>query len=104
MNRRRRAELDRLELEGRTSRQPRRPGGHRHRLDPVAALRKRLRLSQEEFAERLGVRQGSISHWESGKPLSAQHALLLWRGYGRRLRLAGVKLEHLLLPRGETPP
>ena len=34
--------------------------------DRVAGLRYRLGLSQEEFARRLGVRQQTVSEWETG--------------------------------------
>lgn len=32
----------------------------------VTALRKRLRLTQDAFAQRLGVWQVTVSRWESG--------------------------------------
>ncbi|MEZ4491801.1 MAG: helix-turn-helix domain-containing protein [Dehalococcoidia bacterium] len=33
--------------------------------DDVRALRRRLRLSQAAFADRLGVRQQTVSEWET---------------------------------------
>ncbi|HET7737069.1 MAG TPA: helix-turn-helix domain-containing protein [Tepidiformaceae bacterium] len=33
----------------------------------IAALRRQLRLSQAEFARRLGVRQQTVSEWETGR-------------------------------------
>ncbi len=35
--------------------------------DRVLALRQRLGLSQAEFAARIGVRQQTVSEWETGK-------------------------------------
>jgi DNA-binding transcriptional regulator YiaG len=34
--------------------------------DEVLALRKALGLNQTEFAEKLGVNQTAVSHWETG--------------------------------------
>ena len=36
----------------------------------ISALRKRLKLSQTAFAERLGVNQATVSRLESGRPPS----------------------------------
>lgn len=33
----------------------------------VQKLRRQLRLSQRAFAERVGVRQATVSDWENGK-------------------------------------
>ena len=45
------------------------PGGSQNEWDAdrVAALRDRLGLSQQEFARRLGVRQQTVSEWETGQ-------------------------------------
>jgi DNA-binding transcriptional regulator YiaG len=44
----------------------------------IAGLRARLRLSQAAFAERLGVRQQTVSEWETGRyaPRGASATLL----------------------------
>lgn len=44
----------------------------------VARLRSRLRLSQAAFARRLGVRQQTVSEWETGRyaPRGASARLL----------------------------
>jgi len=44
----------------------------------VAALRRRLGLTQAEFARRLGVRQQTVSEWETGlhRPRGASVTLL----------------------------
>lgn len=44
----------------------------------IAALRARLRLSQAAFAEELGVRQQTVSEWETGRyaPRGASSRLL----------------------------
>ena len=46
--------------------------------EQVQALRRHLRLTQRELAERLGVRQQTISEWETGmyKPRGASVTLL----------------------------
>jgi len=33
----------------------------------VKELRERLRLTQEQFAQKVGVTFGSVNHWENGK-------------------------------------
>lgn len=35
--------------------------------DSIASLRRELQLSQAEFARRLGVRQQTVSEWETGR-------------------------------------
>ncbi len=49
----------------------------------IAALRARLRLSQAAFARRLGVRQQTISEWETGRYLPR----------GASVRLLGIIAE-----------
>ncbi|GBD24064.1 hypothetical protein HRbin29_01737 [bacterium HR29] len=46
--------------------------------EAVAALRKRLGLTQAAFARRLGVRQQTVSEWETGRyrPRGASARLL----------------------------
>lgn len=46
--------------------------------EAVAALRRRLGLTQAAFAERLGVRQQTVSEWETGRyrPRGASARLL----------------------------
>jgi putative transcriptional regulator len=33
----------------------------------VKSLRERLRLTQEQFAQRVGVTYSTVNHWENGK-------------------------------------
>lgn len=46
--------------------------------DSVAGVRRRMGLSQAEFARRLGVRQQTVSEWETGqyRPRGASVTLL----------------------------
>ena len=59
-------------------------------MNPIANLRKEQGLSQKQIAEELGVRQSTVSQWESGKNLpdilTAQKLALLY----------GVSIEALL--------
>jgi putative transcriptional regulator len=45
----------------------------------VRGIRKRLRLSQERFADRFGLSVDAVRHWESGRrqPEAAARALLI---------------------------
>ncbi len=47
------------------------PEGYRMRIEEVAALikalRKRLELTQEQFAQKVGVTYGTVNNWENGK-------------------------------------
>lgn len=43
-----------------------RTSSHNWTPGAVKALRLRLRLSQEQFAERTGVQRGTVSSWENG--------------------------------------
>jgi DNA-binding transcriptional regulator YiaG len=49
----------------------------------VAALRKRLGLSQAAFAEEIGVRQQTVSEWETGR----------YQPRGASVRLLGMLAE-----------
>jgi DNA-binding transcriptional regulator YiaG len=51
----------------------------------IAALRRRLGLSQAEFARELGVRQQTVSEWETGKyePRGASTRVLGFLAEGR---------------------
>ena len=51
--------------------------------EEVAALRRALGLSQAEFARRLGVRQQTVSEWETGR----------YRPRGASLKMLGVLAE-----------
>ena len=42
-------------------------GGRKWTRDEIIAWRQRLGLSQADFASRLGVRQQTVSEWETGK-------------------------------------
>ena len=43
----------------------------------MKTLRRKLGLTQEEMAEKLGVTQGRISQWETGDELSERDKLAL---------------------------
>jgi DNA-binding transcriptional regulator YiaG len=48
------------------------PGSH------ARFLRRNLRLSQQELADRMGINRVTVAKWESGaEPISAQHDLML---------------------------
>lgn len=42
-------------------------GGRAWTRDEIIVLRRRLGLSQADFASRLGVRQQTVSEWETGR-------------------------------------
>lgn len=46
---------------------PRRPPPEPWTAERVAALRARLGLTQSSFADELGVRQQTVSEWETGR-------------------------------------
>lgn len=39
----------------------------------IRAVRERMKLSQDAFAERLGVTRGAVGNWELGKGIGAKH-------------------------------
>lgn len=53
-------------------------GGTRWNAKTVRALRRSLRLSQQQFAGEIGVRQQTVSEWETGRyaPRGASDRLL----------------------------
>ena len=57
---------------------PRRGGKKAWTAKDVAALRQRLRLSQAALAGRMGIRQQTVSEWETGRyqPRGASARLL----------------------------
>jgi DNA-binding transcriptional regulator YiaG len=61
--------------------------------DGIAALRSRLELSQAAFAERLGVRQQTVSEWETGRYLPR----------GASLRVLAILAEEVA-PYDAAPP
>jgi transcriptional regulator with XRE-family HTH domain len=56
----------------------------------IALLRKRLGLTQPEFADRIGVSQGTVSRWEKGAAPSHQHLAEL-------AKLSEMSLDEFLL-------
>lgn len=65
--------------------------------NPIAELRGHLALSQEEFAEVLGVTQSQISAWEVGqRAMLAETALQIWDKQERLLAHLGFTLEDLI--------
>lgn len=56
----------------------------------IQLLRKKLGLTQPEFADRVGVSQGTVSRWEKGAAPSHQHLLEM-------AKLEGVSLDEFLL-------
>jgi phage repressor protein C with HTH and peptisase S24 domain len=68
----------------------------------IRLLRKKLGLKQPEFADRVGVSQGTVSRWESGAAPTHDHLLAL-------AKLDGISLDEFLLgavgrPAGEQGP
>ncbi|HLZ70892.1 MAG TPA: helix-turn-helix domain-containing protein [Dehalococcoidia bacterium] len=65
-------------------RQPYRAGGHYDwAADDLRALRRHLRLTQRGLADELGVRQQTVSEWETG----------MYRPRGAARRLLGIVAE-----------
>jgi transcriptional regulator with XRE-family HTH domain len=63
----------------------------------VRALRKRLGLSQDALAEELGMRQQTVSEWETGRH----------RPRGASVRLLGMiaeRAEFEYVPQSRLPP
>jgi DNA-binding transcriptional regulator YiaG len=58
--------------------EPKRSGKAAWDANAVRALRRHMRLSQEELAEQLGTRQQTVSEWETGRyrPRGASATLL----------------------------
>jgi transcriptional regulator with XRE-family HTH domain len=56
----------------------------------IRLLRKRLGLNQPEFADKVGVSQGTVSRWEAGAAPTHQHLTTL-------AELDGVSLDEFLL-------
>ena len=42
------------------------PGNNPHSGLPIAALRRRLNMTQEEFAHAIGVTVSTVNRWENG--------------------------------------
>jgi DNA-binding transcriptional regulator YiaG len=61
--------------------------------EAIIALRRALGLSQAEFARRLGVRQQTVSEWETGR----------YRPRGASLRMLGILAEERT-PYDARPP
>lgn len=61
--------------------------------EKIKAYRAKHNLTQEKFAERVGLTQGAISMLESGKGLSAQTLVKIHKGTGGEL-----SPDALLLP------
>jgi DNA-binding transcriptional regulator YiaG len=86
-------ERKRLEEQPTSAEQP--LEGVRFSARSVAAQRKRLKLSAEQFAKLVGVSSLTIYNWEHGRnrPRTAQlAALVAARGLGRREALAKLEL------------
>lgn len=60
----------------------------------VAALRRKLGLSQADFAAELGVRQQTVSEWETGR----------YRPRGASARLLGLLAEEAVPADAPHPP
>jgi transcriptional regulator with XRE-family HTH domain len=56
----------------------------------IRLLRKKLNLTQPEFADKVGVSQGSVSRWESGSAPSHEHLMEM-------AHLDGVSLDEFLI-------
>jgi DNA-binding transcriptional regulator YiaG len=47
----------------------------------IKAVRKRLKLSQEEFAQELGVSFTTVNRWENGKTLPSKLAMARFEAF-----------------------
>jgi DNA-binding XRE family transcriptional regulator len=64
---------------------------------PLAKLRAQLGLTQGEFGDKIGLKQPSVSFYESGKDqLTSPLALKIWRRWRRELVAMHYTLEDLL--------
>lgn len=89
------------------------PGRHRNRkeifsvneqpdLAPlVRELRKRLRLTQEKFAARLGVTFPTINRWENGRVKPSPMAVEHLRDFVREMGKNGADLMKKYFPEDE---
>jgi transcriptional regulator with XRE-family HTH domain len=74
------------------------PSSWQHELGvAIRRARRAARLSQDEIAVAVGVRQSSVSQWERGITTPTTHHLLLL------LKLLGAALVNLLLTDERTP-
>lgn len=62
--------------------------------DRLRALRRHLGLTQQAFADELGIRQQTVSEWETG----------VYRPRGASTRLLGMVAERAGFAYGEPPP
>ncbi|MDP6822811.1 MAG: helix-turn-helix domain-containing protein [Dehalococcoidia bacterium] len=87
----------------------RQPGHPRHRwdADSIRALRLFLDVSQSVFANYLGVRQQTVSEWETGvyRPRGASSTLLSLIAEQASFRYSGPPAERQPIPAfsGQTP-
>jgi DNA-binding transcriptional regulator YiaG len=65
----------------------------RHSDSPVAALRRRLNMTQEEFAHAIGVTVSTVNRWENGH---IEPSRLARRAMQALAREAGGDAEQLL--------
>jgi DNA-binding transcriptional regulator YiaG len=64
------------------------------KADEVRRLRRALQLSQQAFAEQLGVRQQTVSEWETG----------MYTPRGASVRLLDIVAEQVGFAYGADPP
>ena len=70
--------------------------------EKITALRKKTCITQEEFADRLGVTRQAVSKWESGSAYPETDTII------RIAELFGVTCDYLLrenaVPQGQHQP
>lgn len=67
----------------------------------VKAIRERLTLSQEAFAERFGLTLASVKHWEQGRPVPEGTAKIFLRLIERQPQLVERELKRATI---DPPP
>lgn len=75
---------------------------YRYQPEKLKKLREILGLTQEQFAERIGVRIESVSRWENGKCKPCSLALRRIRELEKEGKVNDAKIKDKSLPPSET--
>ena len=63
---------------------------------PIKRLREHLEMTQEEFAEAVGMSQGRVSQVENGAGISLRNALEIVDTYKRECRRLGISYRDFI--------